>query len=334
MNYANLNGRTAVVTGAASGMGAATAELLAANGARVALLARRADRLAEITEKINANGGDAVAVPVDVTAPASVDNAAERVRRELGAVDLVVNSAGVMLANPIEDGRTDEWDRMIDTNLSGVLRTTRAFVPDLVAAAESGRSADLVNISSIGAHVNFPSFAVYGATKAAVVGLLTSLPMFFSGIVFIRSFAAAERKDAALGANLMGALVGGRAGRVAVRLVAHEAAAAARPAGRQELVSRFPKSARLFSRFSSGLRNQERHYQVYASSAVLDLKFVAEPAAENGTNFKSTPLDGKAFSSPVANCPAPARSPSWPIPACCRRRCSSTSSTTAPRRRT
>jgi NADP-dependent 3-hydroxy acid dehydrogenase YdfG len=175
VSYENLTGRTAVITGAASGMGEATARLLAAGGARVALLARRAERLAEIVEKIGADGGRAMAVPVDVTDSGSVDTATERIHRSFGAVDLVVNSAGVMLPNPVDDGRVDEWTRMIDTNLTGALRIIRAFTPDLLAAAAAGRPSDLVNVSSIGAHVTFPTYAIYGATKAALTQLSAGL---------------------------------------------------------------------------------------------------------------------------------------------------------------
>lgn len=174
-SYDNLAGRTAVVTGAASGMGAAIAQLLAASGARVALLSRRRDRLTELADKITADGGQALVVPVDVTSASSVEAATEQVHAEFGAADLVVNSAGVMLANAIVDGRSDEWDRMIDTNLTGALRIIRAFVPDLVAAASSGQTADLINISSIGAHLTFPRFGVYCATKAALTHLSASL---------------------------------------------------------------------------------------------------------------------------------------------------------------
>ena len=174
-DYPTLTGRTAVVTGAASGMGAATARLLAANGARVALLARRTDRLAELAAKITADGGQALAVTADVTDQTSVDAAAAQIREAYGSVDLVVNSAGVMLPNPLDDGRLDEWSRMIDTNLTGALRVIHAFTPDLTAAAAEGRSADLVNISSIASHVVFPTFAVYAATKAAVTQLSAAL---------------------------------------------------------------------------------------------------------------------------------------------------------------
>ncbi|MER5642501.1 SDR family oxidoreductase [Kitasatospora sp. NPDC002227] len=175
MSYPTLSGRTAVVTGAASGMGEATARLLAANGARVALLARRKDRLAELAEELTAAGGVALAVPVDVTDQAAVDAAAAAVHQAFGPADLVVNNAGVMLPNPVTDGRLDEWTRMIDTNLTGALRIVRAFTADLLEAAAAGRTADLVSISSIGAHLTFPNYAVYSATKAALTHLSASL---------------------------------------------------------------------------------------------------------------------------------------------------------------
>ena len=170
-----LAGRIAVVTGAASGIGAATARLLAARGAHVALLARRADRLTALADEIAADGGRALPVPVDVTDGTAVDAAADLVHRRLGPADLVVNAAGVMLPNPVDDARVDEWTRMIDTNVTGVLRIIRAFVPDLLAAAGAGHSADLVNVSSIGAHTVFPTYAVYSATKAAVTQLSAAL---------------------------------------------------------------------------------------------------------------------------------------------------------------
>jgi NADP-dependent 3-hydroxy acid dehydrogenase YdfG len=175
MSYENLSGRTAVVTGAASGIGEALALRLAAEGARVALLARRADRLQALVEKIRAGGGEALAVAADVTDDASVAAARDLVHETFGAVDLVVNNAGVMLPNPVADGRLDEWQRMLDTNVTGVLRVIRAFGADLVAAAGEGGTADLVNVSSVGAHIPFPNYAVYGATKAAVTYLSQSL---------------------------------------------------------------------------------------------------------------------------------------------------------------
>jgi NADP-dependent 3-hydroxy acid dehydrogenase YdfG len=167
-----LDSRTAVVTGAASGIGAATVAVLASAGARVALLGRRADRLSALADTFP---GRALAVTADVTDPAAVASAAARIHDAFGPVDLVVNAAGVMLPNPIDHGRTDEWRRMIDTNLTGALHVINAFGADLVAAAGAGGTADLVNISSIGAHVNFPQYAVYSATKAALTQLSASL---------------------------------------------------------------------------------------------------------------------------------------------------------------
>ncbi|MFF2142100.1 SDR family oxidoreductase [Kitasatospora sp. NPDC058190] len=175
MSYPALATRTAVVTGAASGMGAATARLLAADGARVALLARRTDRIEALAAEIAAAGGQALAVTADITDQASVDAAAKAVHDAYGRVDLVVNNAGVMLPNPLADGRIDEWTRMVDTNLTGALRIVRAFTEDLTAAAADGRTADLVNVSSIASHVVFPDYAVYGATKAALTQLSAAL---------------------------------------------------------------------------------------------------------------------------------------------------------------
>jgi NADP-dependent 3-hydroxy acid dehydrogenase YdfG len=161
-----LNGRAAVVTGASSGIGEATARLLAENGARVALVARRQDRLEQLAKEITADGGTAVAVAADLAAPGG--ELAERVTAAVGEVDLVVANAGVMLAAPFEEGRTHEWQQMIDINLTGLLSTVNAFVPSLLSVAGRGGTADLVTISSVAATDKFPNFAVYCATKAAV----------------------------------------------------------------------------------------------------------------------------------------------------------------------
>jgi NADP-dependent 3-hydroxy acid dehydrogenase YdfG len=166
-----LQGRVAVVTGAASGIGSAIAEGLAAAGAHVALLARRGDRLLELAERIRAGGGIALALPADVTEPARLAEAAEGIRSELGTVDVLINNAGIMLPGPITDQPVAEWQRMIDTNLAGALNTIRAFIPDLLIAAAHDGVADLVNISSIGGKVAFPTYSVYGATKAALTQL-------------------------------------------------------------------------------------------------------------------------------------------------------------------
>jgi NADP-dependent 3-hydroxy acid dehydrogenase YdfG len=166
-----LSGRVAAVTGAASGIGAATAQRLAREGARVALLARREDRLLVLADQINSDGGRAIAVRADVADRAALALAAERIAAELGAVDVVVNNAGVMLPGEIGSQPVEEWQRMIDTNLLGALNTIRALLPALTEAAQTRGAADLVNVSSIGGKAVFPRYAVYGATKAALTQL-------------------------------------------------------------------------------------------------------------------------------------------------------------------
>ncbi|MFX0575340.1 SDR family oxidoreductase [Nocardia nepalensis] len=168
----NLEGRIAVVTGASSGIGAATARRLAQHGARVALLGRRKDRIEELAAEI---GGSTLAVVADVVDQQSVRDAAATVRAEFGPVDVVVANAGVMLAAPFEAAHTDEWDQMVGTNLNGLLYTGRAFIDDLLAAARASRPADLVHVGSIGGHLVFPNYGVYTATKAAVAHLTRNL---------------------------------------------------------------------------------------------------------------------------------------------------------------
>ncbi|BEL03481.1 SDR family NAD(P)-dependent oxidoreductase [Actinoplanes sichuanensis] len=166
-----LLGRSALITGASSGIGAATAELLAARGARVALLARRKDRLDELTGRITAAGGTALAVPVDVTDGSALGAAVSQVAEVFGGVDLVVANAGIMLPAPIEEQRADQWQTQIDLNVTAAVHTVGAVTPLLVAAAAGGRTADLFTTSSIAAQNIFPTFAVYSATKAFITHL-------------------------------------------------------------------------------------------------------------------------------------------------------------------
>jgi NADP-dependent 3-hydroxy acid dehydrogenase YdfG len=168
---APLHGRVAVVTGASSGIGEATAEKLAALGAHVVVLARRAERLRELAARIEKNGGSATAITADVTDKAAVQAAADRVAAELGGADLLFNNAGVMLPAPIEELATDQWQRQIDLNVTGLMNAIAAFTPQLVRAAQERGVADLVNTSSIAAQNIFPTFAVYSATKAYVTHL-------------------------------------------------------------------------------------------------------------------------------------------------------------------
>jgi NADP-dependent 3-hydroxy acid dehydrogenase YdfG len=171
-----LAGRVAVVTGATSGIGAATARRLAADGAAVAIAGRREERLADLAAELgDATDAGVVRVAVDVSNRGAVERAAASIRDELGRVDLVVANAGVMLAAPFEEADTAEWDRMLDTNVRGLLATGRAFADDLLAAAADGGRADLVHVGSIGGHEVFPNYGVYGATKAAVAHVTRNL---------------------------------------------------------------------------------------------------------------------------------------------------------------
>ncbi|MER6062283.1 SDR family oxidoreductase [Streptomyces sp. NPDC001792] len=163
-----LDGRVAVITGASSGIGEASAEHLASLGAKVAVLARRAERLDDLVARIGKNGGTAVAIAVDVTDAAAVQAAADRVQAELGGADLLFNNAGVMLPAPLEELHTDQWQRQIDLNISGLMNVIGAFTPQLVRAAGERGVADLINTSSSAAQNLYPTFAVYAATKAFV----------------------------------------------------------------------------------------------------------------------------------------------------------------------
>jgi NADP-dependent 3-hydroxy acid dehydrogenase YdfG len=166
-----LSGRVAVVTGASSGIGAATARALAAGGAQVALLARRRERLDALAEEL---GSDAIALTADVGQPGGLAAAAEEVGARFGRADLVVANAGIMQPAAIDALGEDDWRRQIDVNVSGVLATVQAFLPGLLAAAEDG-TADIVTTSSIAARQRFPGYTVYGATKAAVTALAEGL---------------------------------------------------------------------------------------------------------------------------------------------------------------
>lgn len=167
---ATLAGTAALVTGASSGIGAATAKLLASQGVAVALLARRADRLRALQTEIESAGGTALAVPADVTDSAQVAAAVERAVVELGRLDIVVNNAGLMQSGPATEAALQDWDDMVAVNIQGVLYVARTVLPYLVAAAaDSPRGvADLVTISSTAGWVARPGTAVYSLTKFGI----------------------------------------------------------------------------------------------------------------------------------------------------------------------
>ncbi|HHG2062314.1 TPA: SDR family oxidoreductase [Klebsiella pneumoniae] len=171
----NLSNRIAVIAGASSGIGLETARLLAHQGARVALLARRKSKLDEIVQEISSAGGTAIAIETDVTSPESVTAAAEVIRNQWGRADLVFNNAGIMLPGAIEDRNLTEWQHQIDLNVSGVMNVINAFVPHLTEAAAENATVDLINTSSIAGQYLYPYFSVYSATKAYVSHLTRHL---------------------------------------------------------------------------------------------------------------------------------------------------------------
>lgn len=168
-----LHGTVALVTGASSGIGEATARALAAQGATVGLVARRRDRLKALAEDI----GTAVAFPADLTVRGEAERLVERTVTQLGRLDTLVNAAGVMLVGPALDAPSEEWQRNVDLNVSALLRLTHAALPHLVAAAEqSARGvADLVNVSSVAGRQAIGGAAVYSMTKFGVTAFSEAL---------------------------------------------------------------------------------------------------------------------------------------------------------------
>jgi NADP-dependent 3-hydroxy acid dehydrogenase YdfG len=179
----SLDGTVALVTGASSGIGEATARALAAEGAKVAVAARRLERLERLAEEIGRGGHTALAIESDITDQAQAIEAVDRTVDELGRLDIVVNNAGQMLLGPIESAPTEEWERMIDLNLKGLINTTHAAIPHLLNAAEdSGRGcADVVNISSVAGRIARAGSGVYNLTKFGVGAFSESLRQEFAG---------------------------------------------------------------------------------------------------------------------------------------------------------
>lgn len=173
----NLNGTVAVVTGASSGIGAATARQLAALGASVALVARRRDRLEALAVEIGSGGGAALVIEADITERAQAQAAVEQTVERFGQLDILVNNAGLMLLGPVVGADPEEWDRMIAINVQGLLHTTHAALPHLLKAAEDSqrRVADIVNISSVAGRVAWNGYGVYNLTKFGVNGFTESL---------------------------------------------------------------------------------------------------------------------------------------------------------------
>jgi len=167
---ARLEGSIALVTGASSGIGAATALALARAGASVALVARRVDRIEELRASIEDEGGEALACAADVADAHDASRVVDAVVEHCGRLDILVNNAGLMYLGPVEEAPLSEWHEMVDVNITGLLNVTHAALPHLLAAARTNRRgvADLVNVSSVGGRRASAGTAVYNATKFAV----------------------------------------------------------------------------------------------------------------------------------------------------------------------
>ncbi len=172
-----LTGTVALVTGASSGIGAATARRLAEHGASVALVARRKDRLGVLAAEIELAGGTAAVVAADITDRLQAEDAVQQVVDRFGRLDTLVNNAGLMLLGPVVDADAEEWDRMIAVNVQGLLYTTRAALPHLLKAAEQDprQVADIVNIGSVSYTHPSRGFGVYNVTKFGVHAFTESL---------------------------------------------------------------------------------------------------------------------------------------------------------------
>jgi NADP-dependent 3-hydroxy acid dehydrogenase YdfG len=160
----NIEGKVVVITGASSGLGEATARLLSAQGATVVLGARRAERIQSLAEELTRSGGKALAIVTDVTDSEQVKRLVEAAVETYGRIDIMVNNAGLMPHSPLERLKIDDWDRMIDVNIKGVLYGIAAALPYM----KEQRSGHFINVSSVAGHKVRPSGAVYAATKHAV----------------------------------------------------------------------------------------------------------------------------------------------------------------------
>nr|WP_243772218.1 SDR family oxidoreductase [Burkholderia anthina] len=170
-NWLQLDGNACVVTGAAGGIGASIAQAFVAAGARVALLDRDADKTIALAERLRAGGADAIAIACDIGDPASVAQAAERVQRDLGPVDVLVNNAGLLRAGGIETIDLDAWNAMLQVNLTGYMLCSQAFGRAMLARG----AGSLVHVASIAARHPQTHSGAYSASKAAVAMLARQL---------------------------------------------------------------------------------------------------------------------------------------------------------------
>ncbi|MGA2380411.1 MAG: SDR family oxidoreductase [Spirochaetia bacterium] len=169
----NIEGKVVVITGASSGLGEATARLLSAQGACVALGARRFDRIQTLANELKASGGKAIAIATDVTQCDQVKRLVDAAVQAFGRIDVMINNAGLMPHSPLERLKIDDWNRMIDVNIKGVLYGIAAALPHM----KRQKAGHFINVSSVAGHKVRPGSAVYAATKHAVLALSEGLRM-------------------------------------------------------------------------------------------------------------------------------------------------------------
>jgi NADP-dependent 3-hydroxy acid dehydrogenase YdfG len=160
----NIAEKVIVITGASSGLGEASARLLVSEGAKVVLGARRWDRIQALAHELTDGGGKAIAVRTDVSDRAQVKQLVDRAVQAYGRIDVMINNAGLMPQALLEKLQIDEWDRMIDVNVKGVLYGIGAVLPYM----KEQKAGHIINVSSVAGHKVGPGFAVYAATKHAV----------------------------------------------------------------------------------------------------------------------------------------------------------------------
>jgi NADP-dependent 3-hydroxy acid dehydrogenase YdfG len=163
----NITGKVVVITGASSGLGEATARLLSAQGANVVLGARREDRLQAVVRELMERGGKATAMQIDVADRQQVKAFVDRAVQTYGRIDVMINNAGLMPQSLLERLKVDDWDRMIDVNIKGVLYGIAAALPFM----QKQKTGHFINVSSVAGHKVGPGSTVYAATKHAVLAL-------------------------------------------------------------------------------------------------------------------------------------------------------------------
>src|SRR5919199_1413385 len=177
-----IKGKVAIITGASSGIGCATALALSREGAKIAAGARRIDRLESLKNEIEKNSGDVLIQRLDVTKKPDCDSFVNAVIKMWGTIDVLVNNAGLMPLSFFKNLKVDEWDQMIDVNIRGVLYCTAAVIPHML----NKKSGHIVNISSVAGRTVFPAGSVYCATKHAVTAFSEGLRQEFSPRANIR----------------------------------------------------------------------------------------------------------------------------------------------------